>query len=290
MLSWLKSHWRLLKQGEVWSIDCTFTGHRLQTYKSYSPANAPPPRLGDGISRFTNLVVTALSSTGRYHESILFTFNQAFRRDRNPTPNRVAEVAYLDRVLKEYNVKSRRCVYVGKPKKEKRTCVAATPDILAQYLALIEVEPEHVWLSDNGKEFFTSEGSSLASRVAKHLPYPAAVHQYLSPNDNNHHSAAKARWRAMGLDYMDDVRASVALLFCLDSDAEHIAGYFQKNMQLNKAHPELGGVTAIIGGEASSNSSYFEDCRYDYCIAFRKDGRGTVERDTNDGLDGKHWQ
>jgi hypothetical protein len=47
---------------------------------------------------------------------------------------------------------------------------------------------------------------------AKHVPYPAPVHQHLSPNDNRLHGTAKARWRNSGVDFQDDVESSLLLL------------------------------------------------------------------------------
>ena len=246
--------------------------------------------MGEAISRFTNLIVTAVSSLGRCHKAILYTRNQAFRRDRNSTKKRDAQVAYLDKVLQEYQVEPRRCVYVGKVKKEDRTLVHASKEVLQLFLEAVQVDPGKVWLSDNGKEFWPKEGSSLASENVEHLSYPAPVHQYLSPNDNNYHAAAKAKWRAMELDYCDDVRASVALLHCLDSDAVHMRGYFETNMQLGQSVPGVEKVAQVIGGNVLKNNSFFKECLYEYCTAFQLDGRGLVERDEDDGLDGRYWQ
>ncbi|HSI21144.1 MAG TPA: hypothetical protein VLA04_05625 [Verrucomicrobiae bacterium] len=59
---WLKKEWRLLKAGEVWCIDCTFLGHRLDTFYSFVPAGSPQPLLGENVARFTNLAIGALQA------------------------------------------------------------------------------------------------------------------------------------------------------------------------------------------------------------------------------------
>lgn len=287
--SWLNKEWRLLQRGEIWSIDITLTGHRLDTFRSYSPAGGPPPLLGNAISRFTNAIVTAISSLGRMYYSMLFTLNPAFRRDRKSTARRDAQVEKLDQVLTKYNVAPRRIVYVGKPKNETRTYVSASVDIVQMFLEANKIEAGSTWLSDNGNEFFPETGSSLAYKDVNHFAYPAAVHQYLSPNDNNHHSSAKQKWRSMKLDFEDDVTASVALLWCLDMDQPNIRGYFETNLQLGKSRPDLEEVRSLVGGDKLRSNSYYKECMYEYCIAFKKDGRGVRDGVFSDDLDGRHW-
>lgn len=287
---WLRKHWRLLTRGEIWSIDCTLTGHRTDTLRSYAPEGGPPPLLDASISRFTNLIVTAISSLGRFYHSILFSYNQDFRRDRKRTKRRDAIVAHLDSVLEEYEVEDYRVVYIGKARNEKRTYVAASAEVLQMYLDKIQVDHGSVWLSDHGKEFFPSSGSIFECHGAIHHSYPPPVHQYLSANDNNHHTSGKNLWRGLKIDFSDDVKAGVALLHCFDLDAPNIIGYFEANLQCGKSQPDIELVRELIGGKNLRSSSYLRKCMYDYCLAFKKDGRGVVDRDYDDQLDGLYWQ
>lgn len=274
----------------MWSIDVTLTGHRMDVYRSFSVKGQPPPNLGDAISRFTNAIVTAISSLGFYYKSMLFTCNAAFRRDRKRTSRRDEQVAALDRVLTLYKVEPYRIVYVGKDKHETRTYVPASVDIVKRFLDTYDIDVGSTWLSDNGNEFFPEARSTLASYGVIHVPYPAAVHQYLSANDNNHHSAAKAKWRTMKLDFSDDVTTSIALLSCFDNDEDNIDEYFASNLQLRQPRPDLEKAKMLIGGNALQSNSYYKQCMYEYCIAFEKDGRGYADKDDNDGLDGIKWQ
>jgi hypothetical protein len=287
---WVKKHWKLLTAGEIWSIDCTLTGHRLETWRSYSPSGAPPPLLDLELSRFTNLVVTAISSLGRMYYSIVFTYNAAARRDRKKTARRDAQVALLDAVLDEFSVQSYRVVYIGKEKDEKRTYVAASAEVVQMFLSKNNIEKGSFWMSDNGNEFFSANGSVLERSGVTHIAYPPAVHQYLSPNDNNHHSSAKAKWRTMGIDWSDDIRASVALLKCFDNDQANIRGYFEKNMQCERNIPDIEDMRELIGGKSLTSTSYHKKCMYEYCVAFKKDGRGGEADDYSDHLDGLYWQ
>ena len=80
-----------------------------------------------------------------------------------------------------------------------------------------EVPEGAIVFSHNGwstKEILTGLG------FAKHVFYPAPVHQYLSPNDNRLHGTAKKTWRASQVDFKDDVASSLLLLNHLDADIE----------------------------------------------------------------------
>ena len=103
-----------------------------------------------------------------------------------------------------------------------------------------------MWITDGGNEFFSADGSILELIGANHVGYLPPVHQYLFPNDNNHHSAAKAIWRSLRLDYDDDVTASVALLKCLDNDSVNITGYFEANMQCKSSVLDIECVRKLI--------------------------------------------
>jgi hypothetical protein len=67
------------------------------------------------------------------------------------------------------------------------------------------------------------------------VAYPAPVHQYLSPNDNRLHGAAKARWRNSRVDFKNDVESSLMLLHDLDVDlTEYGETWFKRNiLELN---------------------------------------------------------
>ena len=42
---------------------------------------------------------------------MLFTYNAVFRRDRNPTARRIAQVEYLNECLKKYGIVPERIIY-----------------------------------------------------------------------------------------------------------------------------------------------------------------------------------
>ena len=93
-------------------------------------------------------------------------------------------------------------MYVGTPTGEKRTYVSESAELLRRFFAKYEVEDGCVALSDNGNSLFP-KGQSILLDLGfdLHVPYPAAVHQYLSPNDNHLHGTAKTQWRCSGVDF-----------------------------------------------------------------------------------------
>ena len=287
---WIKKHWRMLKKGEVWCIDCTFLGHRLDTFYSYAPAGSPQPLLMENISRFTNIGIGAISSLGRCYGPFVFTYNQKARRDRPLTNKRQREVEELDNLFSEYLVSSNELVYCGKDRGETRTYVAADAEIVRRFMDQIDIEKGQVWLSDCGKEFFTKEGSNLEKYGVIHLGFEPAVHQYLSTCDNTWFGAAKKRWRSRGLDYGDDIRASVAFLADLEATRHGAMSWFNRNLQLQKAAPDREGVADLIGEKKVIQVDHYRQCLYEYCIKEGKDARGLLTRDPNDGLDGRYWQ
>ena len=82
--------------------------------------------------------------------------------------------------------------------------------------------------TDNGR---STKGVLTDLGFAKHVFYPAPVHQYLSPNDNRLHGTAKRNWRTSQLDFKDDVESSLRPLRQLDSDIEsHSEFWFNQNI------------------------------------------------------------
>ncbi|MEI7893160.1 MAG: hypothetical protein WCI05_08715 [Myxococcales bacterium] len=92
------------------------------------------------------------------------------------------------------------------------------------------------------------------------------MHQYLSPNDNRLHGAAKKVWREAQLDFSDEVLSCCYLLNLLDSCNKDVPNWFDKNLQLGCEEPTLDRVEALIKGEAVSESEYYKACMHEYRV------------------------
>jgi len=235
------------------SIDFTFTGHRTERCCSFASQGGSQPMLGTSVSSYTNCIVTVVWADGMNKTPpMLFTYNPGFRRDRNPTARRAVLVQHFDSCLKERDIDAKRIVYVGNKQAESRSYVTESPALLKIFFERYPIPKRAVIFSDLGRSF-VDQGKSflLALGFQKHICYPAAVHQYLSPNDNRLHGTAKKVWREAGLDYKDDVKSSIFLLHCLDIDIQAQSKmWFDRNMiQLNEL--EVENLVGAVGGRFS---------------------------------------
>lgn len=235
------------------SIDFTFTGHRTERSSSFASQGGSQPILSVSISSYTNCIITVVWADGMNRTPpMLFTYNPEFRRDRHPTVRRVALVQHFDAGLKEKGIDRKRIVYVGKEKGESRSYVAESPALLRNFFEHYKVPECAVILSDLGGSF-VDQGKSVLLDLGfqKQVCYPAAVHQYLSPNDNRLHGTAKKAWRESDIDYKDDVKSCIFLLHRLDNDIHTQSKmWFDRNMISLKE----SDVEGLIGSEAGKFS------------------------------------
>src|SRR5690606_4295358 len=96
---WLQKHHKLFRREKLWSVDCFFTGHRLDTHKSFVVSGGPPANFSSGFCSYTALGVTCICADGRYYETLVFSTNPIFNRKRNPTARRRKIWAEIDAVF-----------------------------------------------------------------------------------------------------------------------------------------------------------------------------------------------
>ena len=259
---WLRNNSFRCPTSLLCSVDFTFTSHRNDRRVSYALKGGEKPKSDSSISRFTNCIVTCIWADGLNRTpSELYTYNQEFRFDRCSTARRKAQLDQLEACLRTSNINPNRIVYVGELKKERRSYVSESADILRQFFGLYQVPSNCIVLSDNGNSFMEN-GESVLEKIGfkTHLQYPAAVHQFLSPNDNKLHGAAKQKWRNMGLDFSDDVASSIALLSCLDASSKDVSMWFDANLQLSSRVPKMEKVQKTIGNQKIEECEYCQTC------------------------------
>lgn len=264
MFDWKRERQRVGDlQGLVASVDFTFTGHRTDRRLSYAPAGGAQPKSRGASSQFTNCIVTVVWSDGvNRTPPVLFTYNGKFRFDRAGRKAWVLERKKLEAELVQNGIEAKRIIYIGTATNETRTYANETADLLRRFFALYRVRRKGVVFSDNGTAFFPSGISALeAIGFAKHVAYPAPVHQYLSPNDNRLHGSAKTRWRNSRVDFKDDVASSLRLLNHLDTDIKaHSATWFKRNILNLTAE----SARELIRGRPGQRSQVDNDRLYAY--------------------------
>jgi len=281
------------------SIDFTFTGHRRRVVYTYAPAGGPQPKSGSKLSTFTNCIVTMVWSDGvNRTPAVLFTYNGAFRTDR-PTRGKgkrkqkwADEKKYVKDMMAKYGISDMRVVYIGSDKNESKTCVSEKADLVRRFFEIHD-PPTVPILTDDGRAFKEKDVDVLKSLGYQRVVYPPAVHQYLSPNDNNLHGEAKAKWRAEFTDWKDDVKVGLRLLQLLDeATVAHSKGWFDRNFMLGGGRVTEKRVATVMSGGAHKKLAYLRDCHRHYRVKFMgaKDERPRMVCDNDCDLDGAYWQ
>ena len=236
---------RRIQRDKFASIDFTFTGHRTERGSSYAPNGGPQPMVADSISKYTNCIITCAWADGiNRTPPILFTYNSAFRTDRNVTKRRKEQVDHLHECMDKYGISADRIKYVGNNTNETRTYVKECPELVRLFFEEYEVPPDVTIYSDEGNSFFEEDKSVLNAIGFKHICYEPLVHQYTSVNDNPLHGSSKQKWRHCGVDYKDDVASCLALLSFLDEDITHHSKYWWDRNMISITEE---GVRELIG-------------------------------------------
>lgn len=284
--SWLLKHHHAFYASNLWSIDGYFTGHRLDTHHSFVVSGGPPANFSGGICSYTAFGLTLICGDGRYYKSVLYTSNPIFNRARAPTPRRTALWDEIDELCAHYGVKADRIVYVPPPaNKATKHIVPASAAIVEDFISRCKLEEGAIVLSDGGAEFANLE----ALGFAQHITYPAPVHQYLSPNDNRLHGAAKQAWGAAGIDFKNDAMALVSLLHFMDEAMAGVETWFQTNLQVDSLSVSQEKVAALIRGNKHVDNGFYIECRREYRFVCGLDPRGEYKDRLADGLDGRYW-
>ena len=252
-------------KGLVASVDFTFTGHRTDRRASYAPSGGAAPKSSAAIAQFTNCIVTVVWSDGvNRTPPVLFTFNGKFRLDRIGRKAWEQEREHLVDALTRFGIDTKRVIYIGTEKKETRIYAGESAELLRRFFALYQIPRNVVVFTDNGKSFFPGGVSALESLgFAKHVSYPAPVHQYLSPNDNRLHGTAKGSWRNSGVDFKDDVESSLLLLNHLDVDlVANGATWFRRNILDLTAE----SARELIHGRSGQRAQVDSDRLYAYRV------------------------
>ncbi len=235
------------------SVDFTFMGHRTERISSFASLGGAQPMSSASISQYTNCIITVVWADGiNRTPPMLFTYNPEFRRDRHTTARRAASFD-ISMIVSMSMASTRNASFTsGKEKGESRSYVSESPALLRNFFEHYKVPKGAAILSDIGGSF-VDQGKSVLLDVGfqRHACYPAAVHQYLSPNDNRLHGTAKKVWRESYIDYKDDVKSCLFLLHRLDNDIRSQSKtWFDCNMiQLKEADVE--GLVGSVGGKFS---------------------------------------
>ena len=150
--------------------------------------------------------------------------------------------------------------------------------------------PLSLVFSDNGNAFFP-KGVSVFSRYEgiTHLAWPASVHQFLSPNDNQIHAIAKQKVRSAMPVRGSDSEFCIRLIAELDKATTKWGRKFFKRNILKATRESLAG---IIKGVSVDQLNFRETCKREYRLYIGEPAIKlgyTPPKDLESTLDGSHW-
>ena len=125
-------------------------------------------------------------------------------------------------------------------------------------------------MSDNGNAIIHSKDGNRESPLTSAgfntlKQYPAAVHQFLSPNDNRYHGVAKQKWRNSGVDRENDVESSIRLLHDLDDSMECVPQWFDDNLQIDAPYPTIERANALVSSGTEERRNHYKSAgRFTY--------------------------
>lgn len=219
---------------------------------------------------------------------MMFTYNAEFRSER------------AKQLFRELGIDAGRVVVLDQPKGGRKVYATESHDMVSTFFALHTINKDDHIMSDGGGSFKVG-GISIFADLGydRHAIYPAPVHQFLSPNDNRLHGAAKQRWRAAEIDFSDDVVSSLQLLYELDHIKPMLVKkWFNTNFQLKEDEVTVDATEACIFGfrrNENDRADWFKLCEHDYVefvagAPVRGSGHVAVKPSALDSMfDGSYW-
>lgn len=270
---------------EFYNLDFTYSKHRSDDSRTYSPKSKKTKKLAGRYTAFTNCFVTCYKSDGTAVRPMMFTSNPAFKNDASNHWAAKKARAHFLAACRRYTVNPNCIVYLpnlrGKFAKESH-------DIIEIYLAKTPLEKIPIF-TDNGTVFFKDGKSLIEARGYTHVLLPAPVHQFLSVNDNNAHGHAKRRWRARVKDHADDVISSLVLLYELyNIPSGKIVHWFCRNYVLAVNNMEVAQVERVVTGPNYVFRKWHNVCLHKYMARFMTPQERSKYVIWNK-LDGKYW-
>lgn len=176
------------------SLDTTYTSQPKRAQTTYSEKGGGKQRSNKKVQNYTDGIVTMVSGDGFNHTPCLcFTFNPTMAPTQKDTARGRAIRSCYIAALRQYGISENRIIYT----KSTKYYVGEKPEMYEEFLTRYEgrkLPKQSLILHDGGRAFQRgSEHIFKPLGFDNHVTYPAAVHQFLSPNDNKLHGC-KATW------------------------------------------------------------------------------------------------
>ena len=206
---------------------------------TYSPIGSGKQRSRLKPWPYTDVIVTMCSADSINHTPcIVITHNPAL----NPKHGWKRVRAETKALAFRYGIDSSRVIYIPSTKRYPGEKPFMYERFIKRYMDTGAIPPDALILRDNGNAFTPKKlcGDSIFAKFElEDFPYPAAVHQYLSPNDNKLHGC-KAQWYRDYHKYESGVEATFALMRLIDEGQRNCGKYFRHNiLEVNESDLDL---------------------------------------------------
>lgn len=213
------------------SIDVVYGRRPTGKTTTFSPSGESKQVSNTKPDTCTNAYVSMISADGVNHTPcMMYTHDKNMSMDQLDTVRGRAIVAKLVATMAEFGIDPQRVVHW---ESGRRWC-SESPEMYEHFLnaqAKSELPDDALIMHDGGGAFKRAKASIFPDLgLPNHVTYPAAVHQWLSPNDNNLHGV-KAAWAEEYRELGDSVRRSLRLMQLIDLDTvQNSKKYFLRNL------------------------------------------------------------
>lgn len=195
----------------------------------FSPINSGPIKITKVPKPYTSAIVTMVWGDGIDRTpSKLYTHDPFFNPTPGLTPAKKMKREALTAMLTKLEIDEKRIVYI--PRERSKYC-GENPGIYEDFLDSYDIPKNTLILHDNGPAYKRKKVHILDARgFPNHRAYPSAVHQWLSPNDNNVHGC-KSKWHAEREDFSNDQERVLRLMQLIALETkERSKKYFRRNI------------------------------------------------------------
>lgn len=161
----------------------------------------------------------------------------------------------------------------------KTTWVRESPQIMRHFFGVYSNLDKKTWIFSDGGGGFKEKKISVFESLGfmNRCIYPSAVHQYLSPNDNNFHGVAKAKWRSEIGDREIRSEDTLSLLKQCDAiEGQTVRDWFIRNFLLHNDKPTIKDCKDIIAESPKKKSRLHEEFHDEY-LEWKEENAQMVE-------------
>jgi hypothetical protein len=166
--------------------------------------------------------------------------------------------------------------------------------MIADFLENRNIPKTAIIFYDAGNAFF-SDGVTVFQNMGYYnaIQLTPIIHQLVSVNDNKAHGWAKSLWKALSINWNDDIVVSLSLLkYCREYPPEYVRRDWQRNFLLEQG---LSAANLEQNVPLDAENNFHEECCREYMRMYDLDALlqrpiypGTPKK-LKSNMDGDYW-